>query len=59
MVKGGDIGGFGGGWLEHPRQWLGAQWPGPLTRSAGLPSAARRALRRRRSRAGALPRGAL
>eukprot|EP00964_Phaeocystis_antarctica_P143146 scaffold108637_cov60-Phaeocystis_antarctica.AAC.3 len=26
-VKGGEIGGFGGGWLEHPRQWLGAQWP--------------------------------
>ena len=26
-VKGGEIGGFGGGWLEHPRQWLGGQWP--------------------------------
>eukprot|EP00964_Phaeocystis_antarctica_P027242 scaffold15356_cov57-Phaeocystis_antarctica.AAC.2 len=24
MVNGGGIGGFGGGWLEHPRQWLGA-----------------------------------
>ena len=28
MVKGGEIGGFGGGLLEHPRQWLGAQWRG-------------------------------
>ena len=28
MVKGGEIGGFGGGWLEHPRQWLGTQWAG-------------------------------
>ena len=28
MVKGSGIGGFRGGWLEHPRQWLGAQWPG-------------------------------
>ena len=28
MVKGGEIGGFGGGWLKHPRQWLGTQWPG-------------------------------
>ena len=25
MVKGGGIGDAGGGWLEHPRQWLGAQ----------------------------------
>ena len=24
-VEGGEIGGFGGGKLEHPRQWLGAQ----------------------------------
>eukprot|EP00964_Phaeocystis_antarctica_P100952 scaffold66490_cov41-Phaeocystis_antarctica.AAC.4 len=24
-VTGGDIGGFRGGSLEHPRQWLGAQ----------------------------------
>ena len=28
MAKGSGIGGFRGGWLEHPRQWLGAQWPG-------------------------------
>ena len=28
MVKGGEIGGFEAGWLEHPRQWLGTQWPG-------------------------------
>ena len=27
MVKGGGIGGFGGGWLEHLRQWLGAKGP--------------------------------
>ena len=25
MVKGRRTGGFGGGWLEHLRQWLGAQ----------------------------------
>ena len=24
----GDIGDFGGGWLEHPTRWLGAQWAG-------------------------------
>ena len=30
MAKGSAIGGFGGGWLEHPRQRLGAQWPGLL-----------------------------
>ena len=28
MVKGGGIGGFGGGWLEQLRQWMCAQWPG-------------------------------
>ena len=28
MVKGGEMGGLGGGELEHPRQWLGAQRPG-------------------------------
>ncbi len=28
MVKGGDVGGFGGGSLEQPRQWLGAWWAG-------------------------------
>ena len=28
MGKGGEIGGFGGGWLEQSRQWLGAQWAG-------------------------------
>ena len=27
MVKGGEIGGFGGGELEHQRRWMGAQWP--------------------------------
>ena len=34
-VKGGGIGSFGGGSLEHPRQWLGAQWPGLFL---GVPS---------------------
>ena len=24
--QGGGIGSFGGGWLEHPRRWLGARW---------------------------------
>ena len=34
--KGGrKFGGFGGGWLEHPRQWLGAQWVGLFL---GVPS---------------------
>ena len=28
MVKGGGIDSFGGGSLEHPRQWLAAQWLG-------------------------------
>ena len=28
-VKGGDMGGFGGCWLEHPRQWLGDQGSRP------------------------------
>ena len=28
MAKGGDIGGFGGGSLEQPRQWRDAQWLG-------------------------------
>ena len=35
MVKGGEIGGFGGGWLEQPRQRLGAQRAGL---SLGVPS---------------------
>ena len=35
MVKGGEIGDFGGGSLEHPRQWLGAQWRGLFL---GVPS---------------------
>ena len=28
MVEGDEMGGFGGGSLEHPRQWLGSQWAG-------------------------------
>ena len=35
MVKGGGIGSFGGGSLEHPRQWLAAQWLGLFL---GVPS---------------------
>ena len=27
-MKGGGIGGFGSGWIERLRQWLGAQWTG-------------------------------
>ena len=50
--NGGDIGGFGGGRLEQPRQWRGAErrrrtlspW------ECELPRAARRALSRRRRR---------
>ena len=56
MVKGGEIGGLEGGWLERPRQWRGARWAGLSPGSAELPIAARRALRRHRSRARALPR---
>eukprot|EP00964_Phaeocystis_antarctica_P145243 scaffold111252_cov63-Phaeocystis_antarctica.AAC.1 len=28
MVKRSQIGSFGGGSVEHPRHWLGAQWAG-------------------------------
>ena len=35
VAKGSAIGGFGGGWLEHPRQRMGAQWAGL---SLGVPS---------------------
>ena len=37
MAKGDKIGGFGGGWLEHPRQWLGAQWAGLFLRVPSCP----------------------
>ena len=37
MVKGGEISDFGGGSLEPPRRWRGAQWPGPHSGSAELP----------------------
>ena len=39
MVKGSGIGSFGGGALEHPRQWLGAQWAGLSPGSAESPRA--------------------
>ena len=35
MVKGGEMGGFGGGWIEHPMQRLGTQWVDLLL---GVPS---------------------
>ena len=35
MVKGGEMGGFGDGSLEHPRHWLGPQWAGLFL---GVPS---------------------
>ena len=35
MVKGGKLGGFGGGWLEHRGQWPSAQWAGLFL---GVPS---------------------
>ena len=55
-VEGGEIGGFGGGKLEHLRQRLGAQWAGLSPESVEPARAARRALRRRESRTEALPR---
>ena len=36
-LKGGEIGDFGGGSLEPPRQWLGAQWAGLLLRAPSCP----------------------
>ena len=57
MVKGSEIGDFGGGELEQLRPWLGSQWPGATLGVPSCQGATRRALVRRRSRAGALPRG--
>ena len=48
MVKGREIGGLGGGWFEHPRQWLGAQ-------RAGLAPWERRAVQSRLVRPGDVP----
>ena len=63
-VKASEISHSGRGYLEHPSQWRRALWPGlllyhPLLPPRGCtpPTATRRALRRRRSRAGALPIG--
>ena len=59
----GGMGGFGGGWLEQPRQWWGAQWAGlflgvpSCPEPPGAPWAG--AQEAHRSRVGALPRGAL
>ena len=55
MVKRSEVGVYleiGGGWLEHSRQWLGAQWLGLAPESAEPAGAVRRALRRHRRRAG-------
>ena len=41
MVKGGEISGLGGGWLEQPRRWRSAQWRGLFPWEP--PRAARRA----------------
>ena len=35
MVNGGEIGGFGGGSLEHLRPWLDTRWAGLFL---GVPS---------------------
>ena len=35
MVKRREMGGFGGGWLEHPKWWLGSRW---LGLALGVPS---------------------
>ena len=53
----GDTRDFGGGWLEHLRQWLGAQWPAFPPESVEQPRAVRCAQKRHRRRAQALPRG--
>eukprot|EP00964_Phaeocystis_antarctica_P016631 scaffold9156_cov57-Phaeocystis_antarctica.AAC.2 len=42
MGNGGEMGGFGGGYLEHPRQWLGTQWAG-LVLGVGRASQSRQA----------------
>ena len=58
MVRRGEMGDCGGGWLEHPRPWLGAQWPGLALEVPSCPEPPGALLLRRcRSRAGALPRG--
>ena len=51
VANGSGFGDFGGGsWREHPRRWLGAQWPrASPPRSAEPPRAARRAPRRPRA----------
>eukprot|EP00964_Phaeocystis_antarctica_P002623 scaffold1371_cov55-Phaeocystis_antarctica.AAC.7 len=36
-VKGGGIGGLGGGWLEHLRRWLSGRWAGSPAGSAHRP----------------------
>ena len=55
VATGGGIGDFGGGWLEPPGRWLACRPVSPPGIAKAL-RAARCALRRRRSRARALPR---
>ena len=43
MTNGGEIGGCGGGSLEHPRQWLGAQWAAPSTPGSAATAQGRQA----------------
>ena len=47
----GEIGGFGGGWLERPRRWLGTQWPGLTLRVLSCPDQSH-TLRRHRAELG-------
>ena len=37
VLKRGGMGDLGGGWLEHPRPWLGAQWVGLFLRVPSCP----------------------
>ena len=58
-VEGSGRDDLAGGALERPGRWLGGQGPDPpLPRSGELPKASRRALSKRGSRAGALPKRA-
>ena len=57
--KGGGVGDCEGGWLEHPSGWAPIGPLAPCERAIEPSEAARRAPRRYRSRARALPREAL
>ena len=51
QVNGGEVGGFGGGWLERPRRWLGTQWLGLALRVLSCPDQSH-TLRRHRAELG-------